>query len=69
MIKHKKKQTPELGFCERNRRSGGYLLQKKGNGYLSQNYQGSVTLWYVLSDSAADSYEDICQFHGRTGSV
>ena len=29
MIKHKKKQTPELGFCERNRRSGGYLLKKR----------------------------------------
>ena len=29
MIKHKKKQTPELGFWERNRRSGGYLLKKR----------------------------------------
>ena len=29
MTKHKADKTPQMGFWERNRKSGGYLLQKK----------------------------------------
>ena len=28
MTKHKADKTPQMGFWERNRKSGGYLLQK-----------------------------------------